>query len=74
MKITDKQIKDFISKNYGEHIEYDGVKIERNKTSFGNKIDVRIISFGKKITWFQGYEDDKFWSKFDIHTKWQLQI
>ena len=71
-KITNKKIKQYISENYGEHIEYDGIKIERNVD--GCDIDVKIISYGRKITWFQGDERDDFFERFKTHTNWQLGI
>lgn len=73
-QITNKKIKDFISKKYSNHIDYDGVKIERNKDKAGYDIDVKIISFGRKITWFQGNERDDFFERFENHTNWQLGI
>lgn len=69
-RITNKKIKQYISENYGGYIEYDGVKIERNVD--GYDIDVKIISYGRKITWFQGNERDDFFEMFKTHTDWQL--
>ena len=74
IKITDKEIKSFIKEKYSDAIDYDGVRIEREERKFGIKIDVKIISFGKKIAHFQGYETDKFFEQYEIHTNWQLGV
>tara|TARA_R110002124_G_C8696278_1_gene493540 strand:+ start:386 stop:607 length:222 start_codon:yes stop_codon:yes gene_type:complete len=70
-KVTNKKIKEFISENYDSHIEYDGVKIERDVD--GYDIDVKIISYGRKIAWFQG-DEYGFFERFRTHLNWQLQI
>ena len=73
-RITNKKIKEFIAEKYGKHIEYDGVKINRNKDETGYDLDIKIISFGRKLTWFRGDERDSFFESFEKHTNWQLGI
>jgi hypothetical protein len=70
-KITNKKIKEFISEKYDSHIEYDGVKIERDVD--GYEIDVKIISFGRKIAWFQS-NNYNFFENMETHINWQLDI
>tara|TARA_B110000977_G_scaffold86002_1_gene114627 strand:+ start:7166 stop:7393 length:228 start_codon:yes stop_codon:yes gene_type:complete len=70
-KITNKKIKEFIFEKYDAHIEYDGVKIERNID--GYDIDVKIISFGRKICWFQG-DNYNFFESMETQINWQLCI
>ena len=73
-KITDKQIKEFFKNRYSELVEYDGIKITREETKWGVQIDVKVISCGKKICWFQGLENEKFFNKYTIHTDWQVRM
>ena len=73
-KITNKKIKDFIKEKYGNHIEYDGVKIIRDKNETGYDLDIKIISYGRKLCWFQGDENENFFRTYEINTNWQLGI
>ena len=73
VKITDKAIKEFFQNNYSEVVEYDGIKITREDTKWGVKIEVKVISMGRKIAWFEGIENEKFFDKYKTHTDWQLQ-
>lgn len=73
-RITNKKIKEFIAEKYSNHIDYDGVKIDRNRDETGYDLDIKIISFGRKLTWFQGDERDDFFERFESHTNWQLGV
>ena len=75
MKITNSSIKKFISDRYGDVIEYDGVKIER-KVRHGkwHVVDVKIVSFGRKIGWFEGHDEEDFFDKMKIHFDWQFGV
>ncbi|MFV0377783.1 MAG: hypothetical protein ACK5JD_10845 [Mangrovibacterium sp.] len=73
-KITDKAIREFFKENYSDVVEYDGLKIEREKTKWGVQIDVKVISMGRKIAWFQGVDNEQFFEKYKTHTDWQLRV
>jgi len=73
-KITNKEIKDFIEEKYSEHIEYDGIKIERFEKFGSDKIDIKVISYGRKIGWFEGFNDETLFKNMENHFNWQFSV
>jgi hypothetical protein len=72
--ITNAQIEEWFKNNFSQHVEYDGLKIERFE-KYGRKYaDVKVISFGRKVGWFEGCLDEDFFQSAFTHFKWQFNV
>ena len=74
MKITNNKIEEWFKNKYSDDIEYDGLKIIRTERRGGKSIEVKVISFGRKVGWFEGDESDRFFKEAENHFDWQFCI